>query len=164
MKTKTLLIGFAIFLAVFTAALWYTQTRAYYYEVNGLETVEISGRPVAVSDYLGIDADTSPIKIRACFTLADDLPEGTPAAADAEPLNAPPQFSCFDARQLEDDLHSGAARAFVAANNQPYGFDRIIALYPDNRAFMWRTINECGKATFDGKPAPESCPPKPESE
>ncbi len=164
MSTKTLLTGFAIFLILFTAGLWYSQTRAYYYDVNGLESVEINGRPVAVTDYRGIDADTSPIKMRACFTLIGDLPADVAETTEAEPLIAPPQFDCFDARRIETDLHDGTARALLAARNQPYGIDRIIALYPDNRAYMWRMINECGKATFDGEEPPASCPPKPDSE
>ncbi len=163
-KTRILLIGFAIFLTVFTVALWYSQTRAYYYDVTGVDSVKINGVDVPVSDYTGIDADTSPIKIRACFTITGDIPSDVVVAQGAEPLIAPPQFSCFDARQIEADIHDGAARALLAASNDIYGFDRIIAFYPDGRAFMWRTVNECGKATFDGKTAPDTCPPKPESE
>ena len=36
------------------------------------------------------------------------------------------------------------------------------AYLPDGRAWMWRQMNACGHAVFDGKDAPEGCPPRPE--
>jgi hypothetical protein len=43
-----------------------------------------------------------------------------------------------------------------------YGIDRVLAIYPDGRAFAWHQINACGKFVFDGDPPPEGCPPVPE--
>ncbi len=163
-RSKVLILAFGVFTLLFAAALWYAQTRAYYHDVTA-DSVTIGGVDYAVTDYRGIDADTSPLKMRACFTLAQDVPApDTPEAPDAHPLVAPPQFACFNAADIDRDLENGTARAILAARNAPYGFDRYIARYPDGRAYMWRQINDCGAAVFAGDPLPETCPPKPEAE
>jgi hypothetical protein len=112
-------------------------------------------------EFRGIDADSSPIRFRACFTA--ELPEGlTPAPyAGAEPLNAPGWFDCFDAAAIGADLASGAATAYLGEENVLYGIDRVLAVYPDGRAFAWHQINRCGEEVFDGRPAPEGCPNPP---
>ena len=54
---------------------------------------------------------------------------------------------------------------FVGKSSQKrisYGIDRIVAIYPDGRGYAWHQINACGEVVFDGQPAPENCPPKPE--
>ena len=79
----------------------------------------------------------------------------------AEPLNAPGWFGCFDAARIGADIASGAARTVLARANAPYGFDRVMALYPDGRAYVWPRINACGEAVYDGQPAPAGCPPPP---
>lgn len=159
MNGKIVAGGLVIFTAVFGAGLWWSQTRAYYYEVNDLDAVSVAGEIRSVSGYRGIDADTSPLKMRACFSVDWDYPER--GVSGAIPLIAPPQFDCFDAISMTNDLASGDAVALLAQDNDPYGFNRLIMQYPDGRAFMWRQINECGEATFSGDPVPETCPPKP---
>lgn len=152
--------GLVLFSLLFGAALWWFQTRGYYQEVAALDAVEIAGAPAPVSGYRGVDADTSPLKLRGCFTVDDPAAiSGAPPAEDAAPLIAPGWFDCFDAKAIAADLEAGAATALLAGFNQPYGFDRIVALYPDGRAFQWRQINKCGKAHFEGDPVPEPCPP-----
>ena len=84
------------------------------------------------------------------------------AMFEADPLVAPGWFECFDAERIAQDLGAGRARAILAEFNEPYGFDRIVASYPDGRAYQWRQINRCGKAAFDGDPLPEGCPPRDE--
>ena len=81
---------------------------------------------------------------------------------DAEPLVAPSWFDCFDAVQLGADIENGEAIAFLGVANIQYGIDRLVAVYPDGRAFAWHQINECGEVVFDGNPTPEDCPPTPE--
>lgn len=147
--------GLVLFSAVFGAALWWFQTRAYYERIEGLPVILIAGVEVPAEGYDGIDADTSPLKMRGCFRAG---PFDAPEAAEAEPSVAPGWFGCFDAETLDADIKSGAARAFLAEFNQPYGFDRIVAAYPDGRAFQWRQINKCGDAFFEGDPVPEGCP------
>ncbi|QIE54667.1 histidine kinase [Pikeienuella piscinae] len=154
MNGRFIVIGLALFALVFGAALWWFQTRGYYHEVTGVTSVTVAGAAVPVSDYQGIDADTSPLKMRGCFR-AEGL--SGPEAPEAEPHIAPGWFECFDAGAITADLASGAATAVRAASNEPHGFDRIIAVYPDGRAFQWRQINRCGKAEFAGDPPPEGC-------
>ncbi|MEX2520699.1 MAG: DUF6446 family protein [Paracoccaceae bacterium] len=160
MNGRILVVGMALFALLFGLALWWFQTRGYYETVTGVTSVTIAGVSVPVTGYEGIDADTSPLKMRGCFHAeAAEAIEG-PEATEPEPLVAPGWFSCFDAERIEADIDAGAARAVLAEFNQPYGFDRIVAAYPDGRAFQWRRINKCGAASFEGDPPPDGCPPK----
>lgn len=149
--------GLVLFSLIFGAALWWFQTRGFYEPVEGVTEITVAGVPVAVTDYRGIDATSSPLKLRSCFTAA---PLTGPEAPEASPLIAPGWFDCFDAGAITDDLTDGEATAILAEFNTPYGFDRMIAAYPDGRAFEWRQINACGKAAFDGDDLPAGCPAK----
>lgn len=164
MSGRTFLIGFVVLLAAFTAVLWWTQTRAFYTEVTGLETVGIAGTEVAVTGYRGIDARSSPIKLRACFDLDPADVANAPTAEKPTPLIAPGWFDCFDAGALTRALEGGEATAYLAEANAPYGFSRVIAVYPDGRAYLWRQLNPCGEAHFDGRRVPDGCPPPPEKD
>lgn len=158
MKGKTfvtLLLGVAVFMG---ALLWYTLTQAYYRPVTGVTTVTAYGDEFAVSNYQGIDADTSPLKFRACFSVDWDYYPSDEFKSVATPLTAPKWFSCFNARQIGEDLQADLASAILSDENKPYGFNTYIAQYPDGRAFMWRQINACGDAFFGGDDAPETCP------
>jgi hypothetical protein len=149
--------GLVLFSLIFGAALWWFQTRGFYEPVEGVTEVIVAGVAVPVSDYRGIDAETSPLKLRSCFTATALT---GPEAPEATPLIAPEWFDCFDAGAITRDLASGEATAILAEFNTPYGFDRMIAAYPDGRAFEWRQINACGKAAFDGDDLPAGCPAK----
>lgn len=164
----SILIAFGLVAGIF---MYWLQVYAFYDRV----TLASEGGPVtmrvttpdgvndlAVADFRAIDADSSPIRFRACFTvdpsaLADAVPYDDPV-----PLNAPGWFDCFDAGTLGADVQSGAAKAVMGEANVTFGIDRIIAVYPDGRAFAWHQINECGEEVFDGRPAPAGCPPAPE--
>jgi hypothetical protein len=164
-----LLVGLGLLAGV---AMYWLQVYAFYDEVAPvaeggtvvmkMTTVEGVEIDLPMNGFVGIDADSSPIRFRACFTTT--LPEGvTPAAyPKALPLNAPGWFDCFDAAAIGEDLASGAATAYLGEENVLYGIDRVLALYPDGRAFAWHQINRCGEEVFDGRPAPEGCPPPPE--
>ena len=163
MNGKIFISGLFAITVIFGASLWYYQTRAYYYDVTDVTEIYVNGDAFTVSDYRGIDADTSPLKMRACFTVDWDYWPTEEFGAIVKPLIAPPQFDCFDAKQIADDLASYSATPILAAENQPYGFDVFIAVYPDGNAYMWRQINACGDATFSGDPLPDHCPPQPET-
>lgn len=155
MKGRLLAGGLVAFSLLFGAALWWFQTRGHYVTVEGVAAVTVDGASVPVSGYEGIDAATSPLKLRGCFTAAG---LDGPAAEGAEPLVAPGWFGCFDAERISQDLAAGRARAILAEANAPFGFDRIVAAYPDGRAYEWRQINACGRAHFEGDPLPAGCP------
>ena len=154
-------------------AMYYLQVYAFYDEVP-VESVEITlislvtgePEPVAFDNFQGIDSNSSPVRFRACFDIGFSLATLTETYAmtdDAEPLVAPNWFDCFAARALGTDLESGTALAFMGTENIQYGIDRIVAVYPDGRAFAWHQINACGEVVFGGDPAPENCPTPPES-
>ncbi len=138
--------------------LWYSINSAYYYDVTDITEMQVEGVAVSVRDYRGIDADTSPLKIRACFNLDRPFVIDTTYQDAAVPLTPPSGFDCFDARKIGADLKSGIATAILSQANAPYGFNTFIANYPDGRAFLWRQINDCGDAVFSGDTPPSGCP------
>ncbi|TNC74604.1 DUF6446 family protein [Rubellimicrobium roseum] len=157
------------------ALLYYMQVYAFYEELTpeqagpiALSLADGSGsEPLRVSDLRAIDAGSSPIRFRACFTQGepfDSLAARAQPYEDPRPLNAPGWFDCFDAPAIGAALESGQARAFLSAKDIRYGIDRVVALFPDGRGYAWHQINACGEVVFDGEPPPEGCPPVPESE
>ncbi|MEZ5714289.1 MAG: DUF6446 family protein [Paracoccaceae bacterium] len=159
---------------IFGAVVYYYQEYGYYVEVaaRGDDDVMLtslaSGRPepILYSDFKAVDADSSPIRYRACFIAQNSIPmltETYQAYPGAEPLVGPRWFDCFDAQEIGQALEQGDAVAFLGTRNVHYGVDRVIAVLPDGRGFAWHQINHCGEVVFDGKPAPADCPPQPQS-
>jgi len=171
-----LILGSAILMG---GGIYYLQVYAYYEPVtlsNGPAspgttqirlTAQASGQPetVRVSEFEGIDANSSPLRFRGCFRVSqnlDELRETYVAYEGAEPLITPGWFDCFDAKQIGEDIESGTAIALLSEENFKYGIDRIMAVYPDGRAYSWHQINRCGDVVFNGDPVPDDCPPLPE--
>ena len=117
-----------------------------------------------VTAFRGIDADSSPIRFRACFDVAPDAASGAMTYAGATPLTGPGWFDCFDAKAIGSALESGAATAYLGEENVVYGVDRVLAIFPDGRGYAWHQINRCGEEVFDGNPPPAGCPPPPEKD
>ncbi|QYX57606.1 histidine kinase [Roseovarius sp. SCSIO 43702] len=131
-------------------------------EMTSLVTGEVE--PVLYDDFRAIDADSSPIRYRACFTTTMShamLTETYEPYDGAVPLTAPAWFDCFDAEALGAALESGEALAFLGERDVLYGIDRVVAIHEDGRGFAWHQINRCGEVVFDGQPAPEGCPEPP---
>jgi hypothetical protein len=154
--------------------MYWLQVYAYYDELSSEEAGPVTlvlkggegGEAIPVTDLRAIDSGSSPIRYRACFTVEeplDALAQRFEAYEDPRPLNAPGWFDCFDAEAIGDALESGEGRAFLSAEDIRYGIDRVVAVLPDGRGFAWQQINACGEVVFDGEPAPEGCPPVPES-
>ncbi|WP_273250613.1 DUF6446 family protein [Sediminimonas qiaohouensis] len=160
--------------AVGGAALYYLQVYAYYDTVapTGADDVQMTSlttaapEPILYDDFRAIDADSSPIRYRACFSTTSSLAMLTetyaPYAEGAEPLNAPGWFECFDAQAIGSALEEGEALAFLGERNIEYGIDRVVAVTRDGRGYVWHQINHCGAEVFEGKPAPADCPTPPE--
>jgi hypothetical protein len=172
--TRLVLLGIAMSALAAGVLLYWLQIYAYYDEVTadqvgGVQlTSLITAAPEAVmfENYRGIDSDSSPIRYRACFDLGNSqamLTETYRTYTGATPLIAPGWFDCFDAPAIGAALESGAAIAFMSVENIHYGVDRVIAVMPDGRGFAWHQINPCGAVVFNGEPAPDGCPPVPES-
>jgi hypothetical protein len=165
MSSRVFISAFGAFCVIFGVALWYYQTRAFYTETTDVTEIIIQGQTLPVVNYTGIDADTSPLKLRACFRIRDGVaPDALalfPLAPEATPLVAPSWFDCFDASAMTRGIAEGPLRAIIAAHDEPWGFDRIVATWPDGRGYMWRQANACGEAQYSGDPLPERCPPPP---
>jgi hypothetical protein len=152
--------------AVGGAGMYYLQVYAFYdtlepqigYQVmtpDGTARLEIAG-------FEGIDSDSSPLRYRACFTIVGTRPEFV-AYDEPTPLIAPGWFDCYDAMQVGADLEAGVARGVLVEADAPhYGIDRVMALYPDGRAYVWPQFNACGEAYYEEDPLPQGCPPAPE--
>lgn len=127
---------------------------------------DMTAQPIRIANFEGIDATSSPLRFRGCFTIEqnpDQIRETYVALKDTDPLVGPNWFECYDAKTIGGDLEAGAATAYLSQANITYGVDRVIAIYPDGRAYAWHQLNNCGEVVFSGKPAPEGCPALPES-
>ena len=174
--TGKLVGAFIVFIALAAgAAVYWLQEYAYYQPVAFQPGAEITLTPIEsdtpevilAEAVTGIDADSSPLRFRACFktplTLGM-LTETYRAYEGAVPLNGPSWFDCFDAAVICAALEKGEALAFLGQSNVTYGNDRVVAVMPAGRALAWNQMNACGEKVFNGDPAPETCPPAPAKE
>ncbi len=171
------LAGLAILIcaAIAGVAMYYLQVYAFYEEVpaTGLGDVQLVSlvsnlsEPIAIEGFQAIDADSSPIRYRACFTTSISqtvLGETFVEIEDATPRNAPGWFDCFDATAIAAELDAGTARVFMGAKNVDFGVDRIVAITQDGRGYVWHELNECGDKAYDGTIVGEECPARPAPE
>lgn len=144
---RLLVIAIVLITAVFAGAQWWFQTRAYYEPVDRADLfVTLVGgatEPLDHDTFEGIDADTSPLRFRGCFTVED--PAALVARAvpypEAVPLIAPDWFDCFDAPAIGAALEAGEAQAILSQPEVRPGADRVIAVFPDGRAYAWHQWN-----------------------
>lgn len=174
--TGKLVGAFIVITAIIAGiAIYWQQEYAYYQPVAFQPGAEIALTPIEsdtpevilAEAVTGIDADSSPLRFRACFhtpLTQGMLSETYRAYEGAVPLNGPTWFDCFDATAIGAALENGEALAFLGQSNITYGVDRVVAVMPDGRAFAWNQINACGERVFNGDPAPETCPPAPSKE
>ena len=148
MNGKIIAIAIVAITGLFGVAMWYAQTRAYFEPLAAADLVvtDATGATTALPhrDFEGIDAASSPLRFRGCFTLdAAGLALAAKAARhpDPTPLIAPDWFTCFDAERLTADLAAGAATAVMSMPEIHRGVDRVIAVYPDGRAYAWHQLN-----------------------
>ena len=122
--------------------MYYLQVYGFYQRVNveqskGISLVNLSTQEpekIQVANFQGIDANSSPIRFRACFEVNDPidlLKEKYVMLNSATPRNAPMWFNCFNAGRIGEDLSRGSATAFLGSKNFEYGIDRYIVVYPD---------------------------------
>ena len=168
------IIGVVLLLSGLVAgiAVYYLQIYGYYEEVavdpEGLTLVSQATQApqaIAVSDYRAIDADSSPIRYRACFTTESEpaaLAENFVTMDGIKPRNAPGWFDCFDAPAIAAELDAGTAQAFLSRKNIDYGVDRVVAITEAGRGYVWHELNDCGQKSYDGTVIGEECPPRPE--
>lgn len=141
MSGKIVAGGFFVFLFIFAASLYYMQNYAYYQKVEGLTSITVEGREITVSGYVGLDADSSSLKLRGCFTVDPADFDGVTRHENPVPLGTPKWFECYQAAAIGADLQSGAAVAYLVAKEEFDGIDRVVAVYSDGRAYQWRQLN-----------------------
>ncbi len=174
MTGKLLAILLLVSAALAGGGMYYLQVYGFYYDVapspgeDVALLVDGADAPVAIeySGFQAIDADSSPIRFRACFDTdltLDELQSTYQLADEATPLTAPGWFDCYDAVALADALKSGQAQAFIGQKNIHYGVDRIVAVTQDGKGYIWHALNNCGEKAYDGTVVGEECPPRPES-
>jgi hypothetical protein len=164
------IVGLVILISALVAggALYYLQVYGFYEDVSAdvgeVRLVSLSeGQPVAIlaENIRAIDADSSPIRFRACFTTPSSIAMLTETYAGLEgavPRNAPAWFDCFDAAAIAAQLDAGTALAFLGEKNVAYGVDRIVAITEDGRGYIWHDLNDCGEKAYDGTVVGEECP------
>ena len=132
-------------------AIYWLQLYAFYDDVSlNAElrmTNMVTGEPEVVlyDSFQGIDADSSPLRFRGCFTTTMSLAmltETFETYEQATPLTAPGWFDCFDADQIGAALDTGEAIAFLGERNIQDGVDRVVAVFPDGRGYAWHQLNE----------------------
>ena len=126
-----------------------------------VSVVSAEPEPIPFAEFEAIDAESSPIRFRACFQTDMSLAALTESFAliDApDPRNAPPWFDCFDAEALGAEIKSGTALTFLGQKNIHYGVDRIVAITDDGRGYIWHELNDCGEKAYDGTVVGEACP------
>ncbi len=136
------------------AAVYYLQVYGYYAPIPASApaaeirlTSVVTGQPekIIAIDFQGIDASSSPLRYRGCFTTPLTLAMATESFSvydGATPLIAPGWFDCFDAARIGADLDAGLAVAFLSQADIVPGIDRVVAIYPDGRGFAWHQLNE----------------------
>lgn len=133
--------------------MYWLQVYAFYEPVKFEPGAEIRLTPIIgevpevilADNVQGIDATSSPLRFRACFTTPLSqamLTETYRVYETAVPLVAPGWFDCFDATKIGEALERGDAIAFLSEPNISPGIDRVVAVFPDGQAFAWHQLNE----------------------
>ena len=69
------------------------------------------------------------------------LSETYMAYEGATPTVAPGWFGCFDAQAIGAALERGEALAFLSEAGIAPKIDRVVAVFPDGRAFAWHQVS-----------------------
>ena len=173
MKGKIAALVILLAALVAGGALYYLQVYGFYEDVSA-DVAEVrltpltsqTPEPILAEGITAIDADSSPIRFRACFTTSANLAmlSETYVVLDrATPRNAPDWFHCFDATAIAAALQAGTALAFLGEKNVAFGVDRIVAVTEDGRGYIWHELNDCGEKAYDGTIVGEECPRRDEN-
>ncbi|MEM9870979.1 MAG: DUF6446 family protein [Pseudomonadota bacterium] len=165
------IIGIVLLLSslIAGAALYYLQIYGFYTEVADTDGADVQlvsvvsdvPEPISYTAFQAIDAESSPIRYRACFRTDMSLALLTETYVGLGPLsprNAPPWFDCFDAEAIGAQITAGTALTFLSQKNIHFGVDRVVAITEDGRGYVWHELNDCGEKAYDGTIVGEECP------
>lgn len=149
MKGRIAAVALVLSAAAAGGGMYYLQVYGFYRTLDpatvALTVTRADGtvEPLAARDLRAIDADSSPIRFRACLLLDPPLPSPETHApyTGAVPLTAPGWFDCFDAAAIGRALEQGEAVALVSQAEIRPMVDRVLAVFPDGRAFVWHQLN-----------------------
>ncbi len=133
-------------------AMYWLQVYAFYEPASFTPGAEILLTPIigdtpeaiVVDALQGIDAESSPLRFRACFTTPlthATLTETYKTYDRAEPTIAPGWFDCFDAQAIGAALETGDALAFLSQAGIHPQVDRVVAVFSDGRAYAWHQLH-----------------------
>ena len=165
------IIGIVLLLSsiIAGAALYYLQVYGFYTDVPDTDGPDVQlvsvvsdvPEPISYTAFQAIDAESSPIRYRACFRTDMSLALLTETYVGLGPLsprNAPPWFDCFDAEAIGAQITAGTALTFLSQKNIHFGVDRVVAITEDGRGYVWHELNDCGEKAYDGTIVGEECP------
>ncbi len=152
MNGKLVVGGIVVTAAVAGIAMYWLQVFAFYTPAAFTPGAEITLTPIigdmpeaiVADNVTGIDAESSPIRFRACFTTPlsqATLTETYRVYEKPTPLIAPYWFDCFDADKIGEALETGQAIAFLSQAEIADGIDRVVAVFPDGHAYAWNQLN-----------------------
>ena len=152
MNGKTLIAIMFGIPAIAGIAMYYLQVYAYYekvppedLDISLISAVSGGSEIIPVDDIQAIDSNSSPLRFRACFTTRlsqAELNEAFVIYDDPTPLTAPGWFDCFEAETVGLALENDAAVAYLSQTDIHDGVDRVVAVFPDGRAYAWHQLNE----------------------
>ncbi len=114
------------------------------YEVRLTSVATGETEMILAEDVRAIDASSSPLRFRACFTTSHShamLTESFVVYDDPVPLTAPGWFDCYDAALIGRTLEAERAIAYLAEAGVRDGVDRVVAIFDDGRGFAWHQLN-----------------------
>ncbi len=172
MSGKIIAIVIVVCAAVAAGWMYYLQVYGYYYNVTPVPGQDVLlvrqdsqvSEPILYTAFEAIDADSSPIRYRACFETSltpDELKAKYVVQPTGEPRVAPGWFECFDAEAIGEAIESGALTVYLGEKNIFYGVDRVVGIGADGRGWVWHELNECGHKEYDGTVVGEECPARP---
>ena len=126
---------------IFTVALFYFQNYAYYGLTDIRQDILLGNKRHEIFNYQGIDSESSGLKLRECFVVDSLDAINLSTYEKPTPLTAPFWFKCFSAEKITKDLEEGKSSAFLLKKEQFDGIDKVLAVYPDGRSYLWRQLN-----------------------
>lgn len=138
MDRRYTITALAAILIVALAGFWWYQGYVRYHEFT-LSELRIAGISYEVSHFRGIASPDDPGQLRACFRL--DRQPTAPPALEVHPPPGLDWFRCYDPEFIATMLARDKAVAYVAARDEPPGYDRYVVVLSDGRAYMWVASN-----------------------